>query len=140
MRQEAAERRGLHPFGLGNATTHIRGCKAEAAVAQYLGIDVPEDWTLEGDRARRHDVGGYHVRSSYHGSAFVMRDHDYTVGNWIFCATIHSPVILLTGWLAGEEWKQYTEPGYIGGKKCSYISAAKLRQIPIREACAQEAA
>ena len=131
LRQEYAEQRGLVPYGRGDVVTHTRGAQAEAAVAQWLGVGLDPDWTLDGDRSRHADVGIYHVRSSLHGGEYVWRgDRDYA-GTYIFAATAHAPVIWLTGWLRSEECREYAIPGMLGDRPCMYVSLMVLHQLPV---------
>jgi hypothetical protein len=103
---------------------------AEAAVATYLGVEVPEDWTLDGDRKRGYDVGGVHVRSSLTGSRYVWRPGRDYPGWYIFAITGAAPDIWLTGYLHYLECETVSVPGHIGDQLCRYILPKTLKQLP----------
>lgn len=131
-RQNYATERKLQGYMFSSTTTHIRGCLAEAAVAQFLGIELDPDWTLAADWRRKCDIpGGFHVRSSRNGDAFMWKPgKDYPSGIWFFCATRESPVITIAGFLRGSECKELVEPRVWQDQTYHVIPASKLRPLP----------
>lgn len=128
LRQASAESRHLRPVIQGSTATHIRGAQLEIATAAYLGEPMPEDWTLEGDRARKSDIAGWNVRGSYNGDWFLIRPWDYP-GPWMFGMTQFAPVIYLMGMLTSiQECHQIavTRPG----KPYKWIPMGALHQLP----------
>jgi hypothetical protein len=83
--------------GIG-ADMHIMGAIGEAAVAQHYGIEwKPMEF-------RRVDVGGFEVRSTdYKLGRLVLHEGD-RIGCPYILARLHKlPVVVLVGWLAGED-------------------------------------
>lgn len=87
------------------------------------------DWTWEGDRRRGGDLvlpdgTKVHVRSSRKGDNFLWRPgRDSTDGIWLFCDTSRYPLIVIAGWLTGDQAAMVGDTGRIPGMWLRDLSA-----------------
>ena len=115
LRQNYGEEQRLNPVGHASILSHTCGAMLEQATANFLGIEVPDDWTLQGDRSRGGDLllpdgTKIHCRSSMSGR-YWWRPWDSQTGVWVFGTVEHAPLIMLTGWLYAKECGKLTVPG-----------------------------
>jgi hypothetical protein len=114
--------------GIG-ADMHIMGAIGEAAVAQHYGIEwKPMEF-------RRVDVGGFEVRSTdYKLGRLVLHEGD-RIGCPYILARLHKlPVVVLVGWLAGEDgmrkdWWGECNPARPNGRPAFWVPNAELHDM-----------
>lgn len=106
----------------------------ELVMSKYLGVPMPEDWTLEGDRRRGFDVGGWQVRTSYPlDRGMLMRPKTDKDGHYALVITHYQPTFWIVGWAtlayAREVWVDGMFPGK-NPQPCKYVPMDKLLPLP----------
>ena len=130
-RQAHAEEKGYKPFGgFASPKLHVTGYLGEMAMARYLGVPMPSGWDWEADKARGHDVAGWHCRSSSKPDGRLLLKPGDPEGNYVLILTHDRPTCWIVGWTTKERGRRLGFKEYLGDQPVKYVAQHLLISLP----------
>lgn len=130
-RQDHAEKMGYKPFGgFAGPQLHVTGYLGELAMSKYLGVPMPSEWTWAADKARGHDVAGWHVRSSSKPDGRLLLKPRDPEGNYVLVLTHDRPVCYVVGWITRDRGRKFGFKEYLGDQPVKYVAQHLLISFP----------